>query len=167
LDWWYWSGLPDHVDITHLYNQMLNLEPDKRGIYHYMVIAHSVYYVPRGELALGMADINRATPGPPPLLRKDGLKMGIAGYGLTPPLMARIFMHELGHNLGLYHSIEWNGDDLDPFINPTGWETATDTVMYYSAVLATYLRYLDDEWDISDGDGIDLSYGLTGISSIP
>lgn len=53
-------------------------------------------------------------------------------------------MHELGHNLGLFHSQERDGSDRDPTVNPIGSETVQSTCMYWQE--NDVVNYLSQEW---------------------
>jgi hypothetical protein len=90
-----------------------------------------------------------------------------------PHYIDRLFMHELGHNLYLVHSREYDGSDLDPSTNP--WnngeydqgdarlnESVFSTVMYWNLSVTTKFDYLREEWAALDlsrvNDGTSLRY---------
>jgi len=161
IDWTHGIGDKDHVGMDdELYRNFITTQ--RKEVFHYCVIGNKIYNTFSKDYPLGNADIMKA--GFP----RWGCKIAIAGGDISGPIqMAKVFMHELGHSIGLLHTEDSDGSDPDPNVNPTGSETVKSSVMYWAALSANRIDYLYDEWDISDGDGIDLGYGISGTSSLP
>ncbi|RLF73991.1 MAG: hypothetical protein DRN55_01570 [Thermoplasmata archaeon] len=113
------------------------------GIFHYVLFTHETesWYDPPGPDP-GQWFINAAGWGEQPARgTSDGNDFIITSRASN---QASVFMHELGHNLGLFHSQERDGSDRDPTVNPIGSETVQSTCMYWQE--NDVVNYLSQEW---------------------
>ncbi len=146
-------GITDRSPTTFFSGGRNGLRED---IFHYGISANNIAQWDNGLVlyigVLGSSEIG----GDDFILGSMALAdCGYANY------LDRLFMHELGHNLRLYHSIEKDGNDMDNTVNP--WlsndyergdaelsETVTSTVMHWNVTQSTRLDYLREEWSALD-----------------
>lgn len=146
-------GITDRSPTTFFSGGRNGLRED---IFHYGISANNIAQWDKGLVlyvgVLGSSEIG----GDDFILGSMALAdCGYANY------LDRLFMHELGHNLRLYHSIENDGSDMDNTVNP--WpsndyergdaelsESAASTVMHWNVTQSTQLDYLRQEWSALD-----------------
>jgi len=123
----------------------------REDIFHYVLFVNYIatrntsrpLLVEYEDSTMGISEIGRlANEGDDFLIAYD---THVTNNALNETDLRCSFMHELGHNLELFHSQDSNGSDPDPNVNPDPTrETVRDTVMYWSG--GTKLDYLRAEW---------------------
>ena len=106
----------DENDFLDYKNNYFNT--NRNGIFHYCLLVHEAYMVGRDYTSMAF------TPG-------DDLMLG-GTSGLSNSELANVFMHELGHNLGLKHPTD-NND------KPSNWKKITS--MYTPAGSSSCVNY--------------------------
>ncbi|MBD3407139.1 MAG: hypothetical protein GF411_13555 [Candidatus Lokiarchaeota archaeon] len=104
---------------------------NRKDIFHYCLIVNT-YIKTDGSKPVGTAE----KPGDDIIIAHSEVPSGATNF-------ARVFMHELGHNLKLEHA--------------PGDSTTVMSIIKKSHIDdSTIVDYSNDEWDPSDGDGIEL-----------
>lgn len=128
----------------------------REDVFHYAISANNIAQWDKG-LVLYVGVLGSSEIGGDDFIL-GSLALADCGYA---NYLDRLFMHELGHNLRLHHSIENDGTDLDNTVNP--WplndytkgdaelsETVSSTVMHWNVTQSTRLDYLREEWSALD-----------------
>ncbi len=144
---------PDHT----------GLRSAKAKAYRYCIFAKRI---PNGVLGVGEMDSDAPANGP----RKGGNDLMVATGDYVPPLgsiedlQAGLFMHELGHTLGLYHG------GADPFqnLNPNHYSvmnyTWVGTREFAVAGTAVLLDYSRQAMPALNENALDETIGIQGMT---